>query len=244
MKAEPVKHFDPNDPHGFADLGEHHGHHINSVRTLVVVISTLVALTGLTVLASEVETYLVKEMGWALPEWVNVAVAMSIALVKGALVLMYFMGLRWENPLYTIVFLFCMFTFALFLGLTGMDLDNRGLVYEWKQVTIEPGGTGVNTRYPGATIYLKETKETVQLDAGGYSGPLALHLREQYIAKTGITEEVYWERWAEANHIHEAHAELPDANHSFPRFGVSGALDETAEEVSHSGKPAGGDGGH
>ncbi len=225
MKAETAKTFDPNDPHGFAELGEHHGHHITSTRMLVTVILILVAFTGLTVLTSEAETYLVKEMGWTLPEWINVAVAMSIALVKGTFVLLIFMALRYENPLYSIVFLFCMFAFALFLGLTGMDIDNRTRVYEWKAHAINPGGTGVNMNYPGGTIHV--FGETVTLPATTYTGSLADHLRKAYIEQTGISEEEYQKRWAKANHFHQYHDSLPSASRSIARTGPSGALDET-----------------
>jgi caa(3)-type oxidase subunit IV len=230
MQAQPAKTFDPNDPHGFADLGEHH---ITSTRMLVVVILTLVVLTALTVFASSIETYLVKEMGWSLPEWVNIAVAMSIALVKGALVLSIFMALRYENPLYTIVFLFCMFAFALFLGLTGLDLDNRGHVYEWKAPAIDVGGTGVNMAYPGGTIHVHG--ETVEMPAGSFSGSLAEHLRDTYIKQTGITQAEYERRWAQANHYHPHQDNLPSADRSIARTGLSGALDETAPDHDDHG---------
>lgn len=232
MANQQTHHFDPNDPHGFAELGEHHGHHIAQTRTLVTVILTLVALTALTIGASAVETYLVNTMGWPLPEWVNVAVAMSIATVKGALVLMFFMALWYENRLYTVVLLFCLFAFALFLGLTGMDLDNRGHLYDWKSPSIQTGGTGVNLEHPGATIHV--SGETVEIPGGSFNGSLAEHLRQTYIAQTGISEEEYWKRWAKANHKHDHHDDLPSANRSIPRTGLSGALDEHAAD----------DGGH
>ncbi|MDQ7012709.1 MAG: cytochrome C oxidase subunit IV family protein [Planctomycetota bacterium] len=237
MKAETAKTFDPNDPHGFAELGEHHGHHITSTKMLITVILILVALTGLTILTSEAETYLVKEMGWALPEWVNVAVAMSIALVKGAFVLLIFMALRYENPLYSIVFLFCMFAFALFLGLTGMDIDNRGHVYPWKVHAINAGGTGVNMNYPGGTIHV--LGETITLPPTTYTGSLANHVKEVYIEQTGISEDEYHRRWAEANHIHEHHDTLSSPARSIARTGPSGALDEAvpgehAQDAAHS----------
>lgn len=243
MQAQPAKTFDPNDPHGFAELGEHHGHHIASTRTLVVVILTLVVLTALTVATSSIETYLVTEMGWALPEWVNIAVAMSIALVKGTLVLLIFMALRYENPLYSIIFLFCMFAFALFLGLTGMDLDNRGNVYEWKDPSQQSGGTGVNVMHPPSTIHVHgETIEFHDLDGNGnkvpfgFSGSLAEELKKRYIAQTGISEAEYQRRWAKANHIHEHHDTVSTADRSIVRTGLSGALDATAAD--HDGHGA------
>lgn len=232
MQAQTAKTFDPNDPHGFADLGEHHGHHITSTKVLITVILSLVVLTALTVFASSVETYLVNQMGWALPEWVNIAVAMSIAIVKGTLVLMIFMGLRYENPLYSIVFLFCMFAFALFLGLTGMDIDNRGHVYEWKVPALNAGGTGVNMNYPGGTIHV--LGETITLPPATYVGSLADHAKEAYIEQTGITEDEYHRRWAEANHIHQHHEEHSSPARSIARTGLSGALDQAPTHEENS----------
>ncbi len=229
MHADTTHAFDPNDPHHFGDLGEHKGHHINSTRLLVTIILTLVFFTGLTIFASRFETFLSSDLGWHLPDWINIVIAMSIAVVKGALVIMFFMGLKHENPLYTVILLFCMFTFALFLGFTGLDLDNRGHVDSWKQSSITEGGIGGPIPHPGGTFRDKTTGELVTIPAGGYTGALTEHLRTQYIAQTGITEEEYMRRWAKANHVHledPAHARS-DANRSVPRVGLTGALDQT-----------------
>lgn len=232
MHSEHNAAFNPDDPHGFADLGEHHGHHITSAKTLITVIVSLVILTALTVGASEVETYLTVQMGWLLPDWVNAAIAMSIAVVKGTLVLMFFMALKYENPLYTIVFLFCMFAFSLFLGLTGMELDNRGHIYDWKGGYITPGGLGGSVMHPGGTIH-DEFGGTVTFERDSFSGPLTEYLKAKYIAETGISEEEYWRRWAEVNHVHDHHGNLPTADRSIVRTGLSGALDTAAPAGEH-----------
>ena len=246
MQSQPNTAFNPDDPHGFADLGEHHGHHITSAKTLVTVILSLVVLTAATVAASKFETYLTTELGWHLPDWVNIAVAMSIALVKGAMVLMFFMALKYENPLYTIIFLFCMFAFSLFLGLTGMELDNRGHIYDWKGGAITPGGIGGSVSHPGGIITIKDkqakTSEEVEFTRDSFSGPLTEYLKAKYIAETGITEEEYLRRWAHENHLHledPAHT-WSDANRSVPRTGLSGALDETEKTDDHADDHAGG----
>jgi cytochrome c oxidase subunit 4 len=236
MKAHTPPPFDPLDPHHFSDLGEHHGHHITHWRTLLGVLVALLLCTGLTVFAAQFETYLIQDMGWSLPNWVNIAIAMSIATVKALMVIAVFMALKYENPLYTIVFLFCIFAFGLFLGFTGMDLDNRGYVYDWKVHSISEGGLGASVTHPPSTIrVLGESIEFHEQDAQGnkkgfsFSGSLAAELKRRYIAATGITEEEYWRRWAEANHVH-AHEEhlLSTAQRSIPRTGLSGALDEHA----------------
>lgn len=251
MHNDPNPAFDPNDPHHFGELGEHHGHHITSARMLVTVILSLVVLTALTIFASKFETYLTTEMGWVLPDWLNVGIAMSIAVVKGAMVLMFFMALKYENPLYTIIFLFCMFAFALFIALTGLELDNRGHLYDWKRGAITYGGTGANITHRGATIHDEFQGGEVEFydrDSNGnkkgfgFSGSLTETLRARYIAETGITEAEYMRRWAEANHIHledPAHA-WSSADRSLPRHGLSGALDEHPAADAHAEQPAAG----
>lgn len=236
---QPVEAFNPDDPHHFSDLGEHHGHNITNARTLVGVLLALLACTALTVGAAEVERYAVFEMGWQLPHWVNIAVAMSIATVKALMVIAFFMALKYENPLYTVIFLFCIFAFALFLGLTGMELDNRGHLYAWKQAAIHPGGTGVAMPKAGGTITVEG--QTLTLEVGSFNNAsLTENLKKQYIADEGITEEEYWRRWAEFNHVHphDAHP-LSDANHSRPRHGLSGALDTTEHVAPAESAPHG-----
>jgi cytochrome c oxidase subunit 4 len=233
MHAHTASSFDPVDPHHFSELGEHHGHHVTPWQTLLGVLLVLLFFTGLTVFTAQAETYLIREMGWHIPNWVNIAIAMSIATVKALFVIAVFMALKYENPLYTIVFLFCIFAFALFLGLTGLDLDNRGRVYEWKQQSINFGGTGVNVQHPGGTI-IDYDGQKIEMKLGGFSGSLAQNLKDAYIKAAGITEEEYWRRWEEANHIH-AHDEhlVSTANRTMRRTGLSGALDLSEPTVEH-----------
>ncbi len=63
----------------------HAEHHINSIKTLTIVILTLVALTILTVVAAQVD------LGAF-----DVPVALLIASIKAAFVVMIFMGLIWQ----------------------------------------------------------------------------------------------------------------------------------------------------
>jgi cytochrome c oxidase subunit 4 len=48
-------------------------------------------------------------------------VALAIALVKGGLVVMYFMHLRWDSPFNGIVLMAALFFVALFIGLALLD---------------------------------------------------------------------------------------------------------------------------
>lgn len=93
-----------------------HGHagdynpiaHVASTKLLLVVFFVLVALTVLTVWQG---TQL--ELGR-----MEVVVVLVIATVKAALVIAYFMHLRYDKPLNAVIFLFSMVFVALFLGLT------------------------------------------------------------------------------------------------------------------------------
>lgn len=54
-----------------------------------------------------------------------VAVAMLVASVKASLVLLYFMHLRYEKPLFLIMLASALVTYAIFFGLTFSDYGLR-----------------------------------------------------------------------------------------------------------------------
>ena len=72
---------------------EHHGH-VTSIGLLIGVFVALLVLTWVTVAVTQIE------LG---P--LNVWVALLIAAVKGALVVLYFMHLRWDSPFNATVFI-------------------------------------------------------------------------------------------------------------------------------------------
>ena len=51
----------------------------------------------------------------------SVLVALAVAAVKATLVLSFFMHLRYERPLFKIMFLVVIITLAIFIGLTFLD---------------------------------------------------------------------------------------------------------------------------
>lgn len=71
-----------------------HGHHVSSFSALVGIWLALMALTYATVQAYYIN----------FGEW-DVAVAMLIATIKAALVMLYFMHLRWDKPFNFLVFI-------------------------------------------------------------------------------------------------------------------------------------------
>jgi cytochrome c oxidase subunit 4 len=86
--------------------GEHSGHHIGSVGMYLAVFLSLIVGTVVTYLVSFVN------MGF-----LNTPVALVIAVTKASLVVMFFMGVRWNNALTKVVavsgFIWLMILFGL-----------------------------------------------------------------------------------------------------------------------------------
>ena len=88
--------------------------HIMSYRFLGLVLTALLILTSVTVAASMVD------LGW-----LNVWVALVIASIKGSLVLMFFMHLKYEGRVMVISFLGTIFFLAIMISLTFLDVAFR-----------------------------------------------------------------------------------------------------------------------
>ncbi|QOI99542.1 MAG: cytochrome C oxidase subunit IV family protein [Phycisphaeraceae bacterium] len=117
--------FDEVDPHG-EGFGHGHGHHITPAIVLQLILAVLLFFTALTVGLAQGEKWISAAFDVTLPHWVNVVVAMSIATIKSTLVLLYFMHLRHDNPINSIIFGFTILAFAIFLCFTFIDIGNRG----------------------------------------------------------------------------------------------------------------------
>jgi caa(3)-type oxidase subunit IV len=115
---------------------------IVSLFTLRTVLTLLMFFTLLTVGLAQFEVWLSHTFQFEIPQWVNVAVALSIAAVKTALVVTYFMQLKYDNPMNTLVFVFTLLTVCFFLGFTMLDLGQRGTLDRFKSQYIQAGGTG------------------------------------------------------------------------------------------------------
>jgi cytochrome c oxidase subunit 4 len=90
---------------------EYHVGHIVPLRLLILVGLVLTVLTVITVSVTDFD------FGYR----TNLMVALSIATVKGSLVALYFMHLRWDRPFNAIIFVVSMVLLALFLGLAMLD---------------------------------------------------------------------------------------------------------------------------
>ena len=93
---------------GHAELHEEHGSahpHIVSFKMLFGIFAILMVLTYLTVAA----TYI--DLGYH----GNLVLALSIAVIKAALVLLYFMHLRWDNPFNAVCAIAALLFIAIFI---------------------------------------------------------------------------------------------------------------------------------
>ena len=88
-------------------------HHV-PYKVYFLVWAALLVLTVVTVSVSYVDMKNVK-----------VLTAMLIATAKSMLVLLYFMHIRFEKPLYSVMILAAMLTYGIFVALTFVDYLNR-----------------------------------------------------------------------------------------------------------------------
>jgi caa(3)-type oxidase subunit IV len=117
-----------------------HGHVIVSLFTLRFVLIALLICTLLTSGSAWAEEAIASTFHVVIPQWVNAFVALSIAIVKTALVVGFFMQLKYDNPMNTIIFVFTILTVFSFLGFTSLDLCNRDSIDRFKNVYAYPGG--------------------------------------------------------------------------------------------------------
>ena len=96
--------------HGHGDHSPHGLGHISPWQTLVKVWAALMVLTILTVMATWVD------LGTG-----NIWIAMGIAVVKGSLVVMYFMHMKYNKPFLAYVFTFSLAFVAFFLAMVMLD---------------------------------------------------------------------------------------------------------------------------
>jgi cytochrome c oxidase subunit 4 len=93
---------------------DNESHHIVPYKVYVYIWAALVILTGLTVSAS-----------YANLGHVAILTAILIATAKAGLVLLYFMHIRFEKPIFTVMILATLVTYGIFIGLTFTDYFYR-----------------------------------------------------------------------------------------------------------------------
>jgi cytochrome c oxidase subunit 4 len=225
--------FDELDPHGFdKGHGHDHGHVIVGPFTLRTVLVFLLMFTVLTVFLAQAEVWAQDYFHIELPWWVNVVGAMSIAVVKAVLVMAFFMQLKYDNPINTVLMCFCFAALATFLGFTGMDLFNRGAVDPEKQSQVIPGGDGAGVDGPGG----KPVGENIVAAAGDR---MMARLKERW--GTDELAKEHFEEMRETMHKAHGHVEAPEpvistASKSRPKVGLTDALSATAAPAKEEGE--------
>ncbi|MEM9065266.1 MAG: cytochrome C oxidase subunit IV family protein [Planctomycetota bacterium] len=222
--------------HGNGD----HAHHVSSPFTLVLVLVILMILTALTFIAYFVEIWISEAFGVYIPQWVNVLVAMSIATVKGTLVLMYFMHLRHDNQLNTVILVSCVAAFAIFLGFTGLDLGNRGTIFAWKDGPIIEGGTSVGSLREIEVIGA-DGETSVRGITSGVS--VAQFAKDPTIAGAVLGSKHYEKLVKKHDAEHGYHDHNSSSEHSRPRTGLTAGLfaAEAPVQAGHGHGDHGGD---
>ncbi|MEM7754902.1 MAG: cytochrome C oxidase subunit IV family protein [Planctomycetota bacterium] len=177
--------YDWDDPHAFHEGapvdedGHHHEeHHVSPWQLNVVILFVLLFFTFATVLVAKGEVILTTYTDFPITQLWNVIIAMSIATVKAMLVCMYFMHLRHDKPLNTMVMLFTFATMGMFMTMPAIDVGSRGSIKPYAVGEVVPGGSGVGmARWNGEAI----------------TGSIVAQSREAKIAEVG--EEEFWKKF-------------------------------------------------
>ena len=90
-------------------------HIVTPVRTYVVIFVSLLVLTAVTYLVA------IQDFGA-----MNTPIALAVALLKASLVVIYFMGVRYNTPLTKVVVIAGFFWLFILFGLTLNDYLTRG----------------------------------------------------------------------------------------------------------------------
>ena len=102
------------------------GHHILPIKLYLAVGFALLFLTFITVAVSFFHF-----------GGFNLVVAMLIATIKGSLVALFFMHLKYDNKLYLSIFVISLLFLGVFIVFTMFDTLNRGDIYEEKAKPIQ-----------------------------------------------------------------------------------------------------------
>lgn len=252
--------WDPLDPHGINPHdGDHHEHFIADWRMQVTILALLLFFTALTVGFYNLEQWIETSFEILLPKWVNIAGAMSIALVKAILVAAFFMQLKYDKVLNTFVMLFCMFCVGLFLTFTMIDLGSRHMVDAHKAPQIIDGGTGYGLNSApvdedfSARIGPKVNTGGMSLvDYARLNGNSKNHGLNYY--RDNGKESEFWVKFYGSHAVHrdhldtnnyfailgfDHHANTSTANASHPRHGLTPGLFSDVAPTAHDAHETG-----
>jgi cytochrome c oxidase subunit 4 len=100
--------------------------HVLPLSVYLTVVTALLTLTGITVWVAQYD------LGPA-----NLVVAMIIAAVKGTLVALYFMHLRYDNKMYAVILGSALLFLAIFIIITMFDTLRRNDIYDLRSAPVQ-----------------------------------------------------------------------------------------------------------
>lgn len=116
-------------------LGEGMSHGMTHVMPIPILLGTFAVLLFFTFLTIYLARF---EWGEA-----DLWLAMTIATIKAGFVATFFMHLRYDKPLNLLIFVFCLFFVALFLGTTSLDsFEYQPAIEEYQNVEANKRATG------------------------------------------------------------------------------------------------------
>ena len=123
LETEPTEH------------AEHHEiGHIVSVKFLFATCAALLILTILTVAASKIDF-----TRYGLPE-MNIAVALTIAVIKASIVCLFFMHLFWDRPINAYIIIIALAFVGIFIGFTMTDtFEYRADQEQYQRIELKGG---------------------------------------------------------------------------------------------------------
>ena len=165
-------------------MSEHHdthaGHHVSPVSLYWSVWGGLMVFTVITVLAYYIPLWLKIDLGAA-----NVIIAMAIATTKATLVVLFFMGLKYDKKFLAVAFLSSLIFLGLFLAFTLLDINTREdqqpfakPLYAGKEMPLE-GGHSAEGAKPGAAPAATHTEGAAKEGGAPAASPAASHAADE-----------------------------------------------------------------
>ncbi|MEM9083406.1 MAG: cytochrome C oxidase subunit IV family protein [Planctomycetota bacterium] len=203
-----------------------HDHvHVTPFWPMFVVFVLLIILTLLTVWSSNLHVIIIGNTTLKISGNAHILSALVIAVVKGLMVAAYFMHLRYDKPLNTVVAGSTVFAVLLFIGLTLFDVASRDTVLRKEgggASVVHPQGNlngvptdGAGSIHPGGllTIYSGDSQKDFKKGANAVS--IMEIVREDAIASMGNPdahhdEEHHDDESSHADPAGETHTEGDD----------------------------------
>lgn len=157
MSHGPANLHDTVDPHETLSRDEAHAAHVHVTPywPMLWVFVALLGFTGLTVWSSNIHGFWIGNTEIVLGATEHILIAMSIAIVKALLVAAYFMHLKYDQPMNTVVVGATMFAVILFIGLTVGDMASRDVFDPLQHKKVIEGGSAHMSKDPttGELVY-------------------------------------------------------------------------------------------